>query len=324
MSEGIAEEFFYLQADPRLSDTQLLTREVHAGTKGNVLIAMDTFGHRHLLVTENGPGAQSGVPDASDNLVLGARNHDGTGYVDLVCKNDALGLVFERLCADVVTRAQDEPDMHPNKALIRALDDWQALFERTPAALSREEQIGLFGELLVLERLAQTDPVKALGAWSGPGKSLRDFSSEKAFMEVKCTTSQDAKRVSISSLDQLDPAAGEPLFLVLVSLTVDTTGDSTDVLIERLVDAGVPRHALERKVAQYGYSFSSRGTDPKFSVKGLTFWAVQESSPGLRRSDIPSERVQGVEKVTYTLAVESLGVPLNDDDIQDVLALCAG
>lgn len=321
MSEDITEEFFYLLADPRIKDSQLLTRDVHVNQYGQVLIGLDALGHRHLLVTDDAPPDPPKMLDVTDNLGLTSRQHNGNGYIDLACRDDSLGLVFERLCADVVSRARNEPKKTPRHALVQALDDWQTLFQWSPTPLSREEQIGLYGELLVLERLAEMDPVGALLSWTGPGKSLRDFSSEKAFMEVKCTTSQDAKRISISSLDQLDPAAGDPLFLVLVSLAPDSTGDSTQVVIDRLIAAGVPRHALERKVAQYGYSFSTT-EDPKFSVKSLTFWEVQEASPGLRRSDIPPERINGVEKVKYTLAVESLGDSMAADDIQNVLTLC--
>lgn len=309
-------------ADPRIKESQLLTRDVHVNQYGQVLIALDALGHRHLLVTDDAAVDPAKALDVTDNLGLTSRQHEGTGYIDLACRDDSLGLVFERLCADVVTRARNEPTITPRHALVQALDDWQTLFQRSPSPLSREEHIGLYGELLVMERLAHIDPVGALSSWTGPAKSLRDFSSERAFIEVKCTTSQDAKRITVSSLDQLDPAAGDPLFLVLVSLTPDTTGDSTQVVIERLVAAGVPRHALERKVAQYGYSFST-SEDPKFSVKSMTFWEVQEESPGLRRSDVPPERINGVEKVKYTLAVESLGDSMAADEIENVLTICA-
>ncbi|UWX97745.1 PD-(D/E)XK motif protein [Arthrobacter zhaoxinii] len=287
--------------------------------RGGVLLAIDTQGRRHLLVAQEEPGTVVGTVE-SDNLALVVREHNGIGYVDLVCSDQSLGLVFERLCSDVVSRAE-EPQVTPYRALMWALDEWQTLFENV-VQLSREEHVGLFGELVVLENLARIDPINALNVWTGPERTLRDFTSSKAFVEVKTTTSQDAARVTISSLDQLDPVAGEPLYLAMVSLRNDPMGDSVGSLMNRLVGMGVPKHALQKKIAQYGFRFIENGKDSKFSVNEVFLWRITDESPGLRRSELGARRLAGIESIKYSLAVEALGDPCDIDESEAAMRLC--
>jgi hypothetical protein len=85
--------------------------------------------------------------------------------------------------------------------------------------MSETDEIGLFGELLVLEHLspimASSD---AVSAWLGALKEEHDFSLLSFDVEVKTTTNE--RRVHwISTLTQLEPKPGIPLFLLSVQLT---------------------------------------------------------------------------------------------------------
>lgn len=321
--EHITQGFFYLQADPRLKGANLVSRPASNSTGTDVLIGMDSASRRHLLVLHE--SSTSVLEDAlTANLSLTGVVHEGIPYVDLACSNPKLGLVFERLCADVVTRLSSPPKMSPEAALVSALDDWKTLFLAIRPSLTREEEVGLHGELAVLERFARIDPSKALGIWTGPTKSLRDFSSASGYLEVKATTSQDAKRVTISSLDQLDPAAGEPLFLAVVRLQTDTQGETVSSLMKNLVGLGVPRFALERKVAEYGYDFGNEHESGSYEVADVRAWAISDSSPGLRRSELGSMRLQGVERVKYGLSLEALGTEMSDSAFEKMVLKCLG
>ena len=61
---------------------------------------------------------------------------------------------------------------------------------------------------------------------------------------MKTTTSVDGNFVSISNIDQLDPAAIISLHLVVVHAREDSAAPSLDERIDELVGLGVPQYAF--------------------------------------------------------------------------------
>jgi hypothetical protein len=91
-----------------------------------------------------------------------------------------------------------------------------ALFEQKQI-LSIERQIGLLGELLVLERMISIDGPDALEAWIGPQGEPHDFRITVNEIEVKTSTS--TRRIhSINNFAQLVPSPGSSLFIMSVLL----------------------------------------------------------------------------------------------------------
>ncbi|MCG2620858.1 PD-(D/E)XK motif protein [Arthrobacter sp. I2-34] len=85
--------------------------------------------------------------------------------------------------------------------------------------LSVDQQVGLVGELLVLDRLVSTiGPDDAVAAWLGPLTEQHDFALGDIDVEVKTTTSEKRKHV-ISGIGQLAPNPGRELWLVSLQLT---------------------------------------------------------------------------------------------------------
>lgn len=84
--------------------------------------------------------------------------------------------------------------------------------------LSEEQQRGLLGELLLLERLLQEHGPAALEWWLGPAAEQHDFACPSYDLEVK-TTSAEKRRHTISGVDQLKPNPGRPLWLVSIQVT---------------------------------------------------------------------------------------------------------
>jgi hypothetical protein len=82
------------------------------------------------------------------------------------------------------------------------------------------EEIGLYGELLVVSHLITTlGPVEALQAWrGGDGTEEHDLGLADDDVEIKTTTA-DRRRHWISSLDQLQPTVGRKLWLLSIQLT---------------------------------------------------------------------------------------------------------
>ncbi|SDE55348.1 Putative PD-(D/E)XK family member [Glycomyces harbinensis] len=86
-------------------------------------------------------------------------------------------------------------------------------------ALTTEQEVGLFGELLFLEFLIHAiGPGPAVSAWQGPAAEEHDFTLASAHIEVKTTTSERRRHV-INGLEQLVPLRDVPLSLLSIQLT---------------------------------------------------------------------------------------------------------
>lgn len=310
-SSAIAEGYFYLQADARHQFTQILTRPFrNLPGIGLALLGMDPDSLRHLLIPVPPQTAGDLNEPALGALRCSLREVGADGhYLDLTCTEATLSSVFERLCADVIERLDSAASVH---ATVRAtLDDWRALFLGGSAELGRESQIGLIGELEVLSDLSRCEPVAALESWVGASKALHDFAFGGAALEVKSTSSREGRRVTISSLEQLDPHSVNVLYLAAVHLRADGSAPTIDDRIRALIEAGVPSYKLIQKVAEYGHAFESGTNDnARFVLQDIRYWRVTDDFPGLRRSDLDERRLAGVERVKYDLSLDLAGDPL--------------
>jgi Putative PD-(D/E)XK family member, (DUF4420) len=324
----IGEHFALLEAQVRdVADSQLLTRPVGAKIGGrDMLAAIDALVKKHLLIpltvnTVDNDNASQGVTLGS--RVLRTDSGDVT-YADLHCRISALALVFERRVEDVLKRLAVN-DSAPVSTCRKVLDEWRALLKVAGQSATRETMIGLVGELEVSRLLAAHNPVGALDAWLGPSKSVHDFVRGRAELEVKTTTSVDGNFVSISNIDQLDPAAIISLHLVVVHAREDSAAPSHDERIDEIVGLGVPQNAILTKVANVGYVYGS-GTsiDGRFQIRSVRAWSVGNSFPGLRRTELGEVRLKGVSKIRYELALDSTPKRLSDAEFNHLMATWAG
>jgi hypothetical protein len=86
-------------------------------------------------------------------------------------------------------------------------------------ALSTEQEVGLYGELLFLEHLVDAiGAARAVSSWQGPLSEEHDYVFAGVHLEVK-TTSAERRRHVIHGLSQLVPLRGVPLCLLSIQLT---------------------------------------------------------------------------------------------------------
>lgn len=149
-------------------------------------------------------------------------------------------------------------------AVLTTLADFRELLEGT-SGLSSDREVGLFGELTVLDCLFSTvGGSHAVAAWRGPSGDIHDFDLGIGDLEVKSTTLE--KRVHwIGSLSQLEPTPGRPLWLLSVQLG---TGPGESATIAELIAklrsrlAGANLDAFDRRLQAAGWR-------DRFSAGGL-------------------------------------------------------
>lgn len=99
-----------------------------------------------------------------------------------------------------------------------AMSDLRALLAQR-RRLSTEQQLGLMGELMVVEALLDgASPGEVLEWWVGPLAEQHDFALPGVDLEVK-TTLSERRRHMISGTEQLRPNPSRPLWLVSIPLT---------------------------------------------------------------------------------------------------------
>lgn len=95
--------------------------------------------------------------------------------------------VFEALCADLVLVVSvASTAISAFAALTKRLEAWQVCLRVRKGALSREEQIGLLGELAILKIFAEVVGYSiAVSSWKGPVDGIHDFVAGGTAVEVK-------------------------------------------------------------------------------------------------------------------------------------------
>lgn len=122
--------------------------------------------------------------------------------------------------------------------------------------LSEEQEIGLFGELLVLRRFIQDDSVPdPIRSWRGSAREEHDFDIGADDVEVKSTTSEN-RHHWIGDINQLKPTPGRRLWLASIQLTgAGAGGHSLPDLIDatRAVTPHASAQELHRKLDAAGW-----------------------------------------------------------------------
>jgi hypothetical protein len=201
------------------------------------------------------PLARQALPDlhAYQHISTTALYWGDSPWSELRIEGGSARDAYPVLCA-IADRIQlDGVDFGP--AVQEALDSFRELLS-TRQRLSFEEEIGLFGELILLKNLlAHLSSVDAVASWRGPDKEEHDFDVAGHDIEVKSTVSEERLHW-INDLNQLEPALARPLWLVSVQLTGAADGHALAELISdirALLSAEPDREAFGRKLAQVGW-----------------------------------------------------------------------
>ena len=108
--------------------------------------------------------------------------------------------------------------------------------DNVPRKLTKESQIGLYGEIYVLRKILTKKLANeiAICAWTGPSKK-HDFTTENKLIEVK-TTVTNAKKINTSSTNQIAPVFDKRLDLVFLQMKKSNTGLSLNEAIDEYIN----------------------------------------------------------------------------------------
>ena len=239
--------------------------------------------------------------------------------LDLIVKLNAQGLCigltlidnelvnsFSVMCYDIAERSKcGETPEAASVIAIECLRDWAALLKRrSQKGLSRNEVIGLWGELSSINALLEARPgneYQIIQGWGGPNGDQRDIGFNGNRIEIKTQLSTRSIGLRISSLDQLDDR-GDRLKVILNRISPSDKGTSVVDLIKiisrRLLTSRSAQSEFERKIELAGYDPDLQACKEVFALDERITYTVSENFPRLIPGKVPS----GIKSVEYEIA----------------------
>ena len=196
-----------------------------------------------------------------------------------------------------------------------SLAHWRALLQ-TSALLSDERQLGLAGELWLLERLLRDLGPAGLDAWVGPGSQCHDFRLGTTEFEVKATFG--SRRVhTINGLHQLTPTVDARLYLLSLRFSDGGAGGETlGETIERIATFIAPgdRQRFEDKLAAVGFraANSEHYSRRRRLADRVRLIPIEDGVPRLTAEALGALPTRfassGISDVAYRIDVEGMGL----------------
>jgi len=217
---------------------------------------------------------------------------------------------FSVMCYDLAERSKAERTViGAVTILLRVLESWAELFRRRlEDGISKEEVVGLFGELLLLEELIQEDVTSLetlIDGWRGPDGDARDIGIGGVRIEVKTQRSTAAMKLRISSLEQLNDR-GDSVFIVLWRISASDKGRSVLEVAQTVLDllrtSPLATLEFERKIALTGMEDGSSYCHDRYDDDEKVIYSVSHGFPRLVPGNVPD----GVVAAQYEVAGPSL------------------
>jgi hypothetical protein len=259
-------------------------------------------------------GVDTEAPETGlSNIIARISTLNGKRFLEVVVTDSALFRDAYPVLCSMADRVQLN-GLSPAAALRATLQKMSSLL-LAPETMSREREIGLFGELLVLGGLISTLGVSsAVQTWRGGQAEEHDFGLPDLDIEVK-TTSGEQRVHWIESLTQLVPTRERPLWLVSHQITSAGAGAGHTLselidLIRTAIGAGPARDRFEGAVVDSGWReedrepLTTRWTRRTASVAYAVVGTFPRLTPdALRDTGLPLDRIP---EVRYRIDLDGL------------------
>ena len=220
--------------------------------------------------------------------------------------------IFYQLCKDIVeSTTQAESEREAVSLTIARAWRWHHLLRGgSDGRLSLEEQKGLIGELIVLERLLLThmSPVDAVNSWTGPLDAPKDFEIGNVCIESKARRGAATPFVTINSEFQLDDDSVDQLYLHVVELnrtppSSDGSFNITEIAtrVREKIQENDPGaiSAYDGLLSSSGFDWDDDYSDSVFLEGSHTAYLVQGNFPRITQHNFHP----GPSRVRYSLSL---------------------
>ena len=274
-------------------------------TNLNMLIRMDDVGEKGPISLLEGLGYKINK--------LSINNKKGI-FLDIFADSNRR-VQFSLFLAYFISYLELDPDLI--EALSKTKKSLKKYWSGKNDILPLNKQIGLFGELSILEILMKNlDHRKVVESWEGPNDGLHDFNGHSMDLEVKSTL-KDPPIVRVGNIDQLIPTISKSLNLIVNLFERGkglTLSENIDSILDRYFNDDPELMILfEEKLLHVGYSheYCDHYTE-RFTLRDQLLVEITDQSPVIN-SNILEMIPSTVRNVSYNLNV----VGLNPEKMQE-------
>lgn len=230
------------------------------------------------------------IDDKSDYIYF-AITKESDGNLDL----------FSKMVEDILETVMDISVKNVSQlviSLINRVNLWQDFMKKKKRPLSKEEELGLFGEITFLQMLFELGlpPILTVKYWVGIKRGLHDFIFPEGAIEVKSTIASNGFRAKIFSLDQLDSQELRYLYLCGLKFTIEPKGKDLPYLIAEI------QNYLKNDVNSLmifnscillaGFKIEDRKLYHRtFNLVESLCWDVNDKFPKLTRTMVPDNLI---------------------------------
>ena len=219
--------------------------------------------------------------------------------------------IFHQLCIDILSAgAVAQTESEAIEFAVARTWRWHHLLRGgSGERLSEDEQKGLIGELIVLERqlLPNLSPSDSIAAWHGPLGAPKDFEVGRIGIEAKARRGAATPYVLITSEHQLDSQGCYMLFLHVVDLSPAPEGEAQAFTVSeaarRVRDRISLDNATEDKydalLAAAGFRWEDDYSDFKWLEGPSRIYEVTDDFPRVTATQIAT----GVSNVRYSISL---------------------
>ncbi len=240
--------------------------------------------------------------------------HKAVSFLEIATTSPLINRQFYLFVTAIADRVLDS-HQSAIEAVTLELQSFAALLKEK-SLLTIERQVGLIGELIVLERMLSADGSGAIAAWIGPHGEPHDFRVGNSEFEVKTTIS--TRRIhTIHNLTQLTGSPGCRLFII--SILLGPPGkDSGFSLAEKIesINRSLKESPNEKKqfltaLESNGYSSTDHAQyDRLFALRGpIAVVPVDSQFPTITSSTLKAllgHEAHRIDRFVYDVNVEGL------------------
>lgn len=257
---------------------------------------------------------------------------DDSGLVMQISTNTvSLFSEFHRF-AEIVTEIYEQPNQTAYGAFNLAIQKWQELIS-SKSILTKDQQVGLYGELLFLNSLIKTHGPEVIVAWTGRSSDIpdrHDFRFNSIDFEIKTTKSSQRLHV-IHGLEQLQPNLEHLLYVISIKIVDAGLGSGTSLVdLVRIVRKSLENNItcgteFEMKLKKSGYKdLEAEHYQERFILSELpVLTLVDDKCPKITNETIlyaSSPEIGGrISDVQYRINFEGLGNAQGTDFFKKVL-----
>lgn len=294
-------------ADVAPGDRLFRTRRLNRPQRLDLRVGLREIDGAPCLVVAPGAGGEAVATFETAGLRLSRAADPGGALLVLSLEEPARRDLFAEICSDcvrAVLRGEDDGEGDLVSLLAARLSAWRAFLRDQSGGLSRREAIGIIGELLLLDQLLDHG-ADAVDMWTSPDGGLHDFERSGHALEAK-TSLGAARRLYISTLDQLDEAGLASLHVAHLRLIEVADGETLAEIAERIearLGGERARGAFRNALLRRGFAPGPvADVGPRVRLAGTEFYVVRDGFPRLRRGDM----ALGIVEAEYQVEVRAL------------------